>query len=466
MKRTLLFTLAITALMASPAAFGQSKSIDEATLNQIKKSFKNDASDKAIRNAMGNCDLKALAVNEDNQNTMDTHFTIEVKSKGITDQQKSGRCWLFSGLNTMRAKVIAKYNPDSFEFSQVYLSFYDQLEKANIFLERIIDTAKKPMDDKTVDWLFHNVIGDGGNFTGVADLISKYGAVPREAMHETKSSNNTSQMNRILELKLREFALQIREAAAKGTSVAQLEKQKVGMLQTIYRVLALSLGVPPTQFTYTMRDAKGNIIDSATYTPQSFRDKYIDKDAYTGYIMLMNDPTRPYYKNYQVDFDRHVYDGRDWTYVNLPMEDIKEMAIASLKDSTMMYFSCDVGKELDSKRGLLDVNNFDYASLLGTTFNMDKKQRIQSFASGSTHAMCLMAVDLNKDGKPTKWMVENSWGSDNGYKGHLIMTDNWFNEYMFRLVIKGKYATDRVFEISKVKPIKLPSWDPMFRQEE
>lgn len=464
MKRTILLSLVLIAFVC-PIAFGQ-KSIDETTLNQIKKSYKNDVTDKAIRNAIGNCDLKSLATNEDNQNSIDTHFSIELDSKGITDQKQSGRCWLFSGLNTMRAKVIAKYHPDSFEFSQIYLSFYDLLEKSNIFLERIIETSKKPMDDKTVDWLFHNVINDGGNFTGVADLIAKYGAVPREAMHETKSSNNTSQMSRILELKLREFALQLREASTKGIGTSQLEKQKVEMLQTVYRILVLNLGVPPTDFAYTMRNSKGNLIDSGTYTPKSFRDKYIDKDAYTNYLMIMNDPTRPYYKNYQIDYDRHIIEGKDWTYVNLPMEDIKEMAIASLKDSTMMYFSCDVGKELDSKRGLLDMNNYDYASLLGTTFNMDKAQRIQSFTSGSTHAMCLMAVDLDKEGKPAKWMVENSWGADSGYKGHLIMTDRWLNEYMFRLVVKSKYATAKVLEINKQKPIKLPSWDPMFKQEE
>jgi len=467
MRQKNLLAFALIALLASPSAFAQTKgSIDEATMNQIKSSFKNTPTDKAIRNAIANCDLKSLATNEDNKNAMDTHFSIELKSKGITDQKSSGRCWLFSGLNTLRYKAIKKFNLGSFEFSQNYISFYDLLEKSNIFLERILSSAKKPMDDKTVDWLFHNVIGDGGNYTGVADLITKYGAVPQEAMHETKSSNSTSQMAKILELKLREFALQIRDEVAKGTSTAKIEKEKVGMLETIYRVLVLNLGVPPTHFTYTMYNTKNEPVETAEYTPQSFRDKFIDKEAITDYVMLMNDPSRPYYKTYQVDFDRHILEGKDWTYVNLPADDIKEMAITSLKDSTMMYFSCDVGKELDSKRGLLDTDNFDYASLIGTTFNMDKKQRIQSFASGSSHALCLMAVDLNKDGKPTKWMVENSWGADSGYNGHLIMTDKWFDEYMFRLVIKKKYASEKVLEALKLKPILLPSWDPMFKQEE
>jgi bleomycin hydrolase len=180
----------------------------------------------------------------------------------------------------------------------------------------------------------------------------------------------------------------------------------------------------------------------------------------------MNDPTRDYYKIYEIDFDRHRYDGKNWTYVNLPINEIKEMAISSIKDSTMMYFSCDVGKFLNSDRGLLDINNYDYTSLMGTSFGMDKKQRVQSFASGSSHAMTLMAVNLDKDGKPDKWMVENSWGATNGYQGHLIMTDEWFNEYMFRLVVEKKYVPAKIMELLKQKPIRLPAWNPMFAEEE
>ena len=244
-----------------------------------------------------------------------------------------------------------------------------------------------------------------------------------------------------------------------------LEKEKTTMLGTIYRMLVLNLGVPPTEFDYVRHDAKGNPVETEHHTPMSFLEKYGDKQLLTNYVMLMNDPSREYYKCYEIDYDRHRYDGKNWTYVNLPVEDIKEMAIASLKDSTMMYFSCDVGKFLNSERGLLDVKNYDYESLMGTTFGMDKKQRIQTFSSGSSHAMTLMAVDLNKDGKPVKWMVENSWGAASGYQGHLIMTDEWFNEYMFRLVVETKYVPAKVMELFKQKPVRLPAWDPMFAEE-
>ena len=231
------------------------------------------------------------------------------------------------------------------------------------------------------------------------------------------------------------------------------------------RMLVLNLGVPPTEFDYVRKDAQGNPAETEHHTPMSFLKKYGDENLLTNYVMVMNDPSREYYKCYEIDYDRHRYDGKNWTYVNLPVEDIKEMAITSLKDSTMMYFSCDVGKFLNSERGLLDVKNYDYESLMGTTFNMNKKQRIQTFSSGSSHAMTLMAVDLNKDGKPVKWMVENSWGPASGYQGHLIMTDEWFDEYMFRLVLETKYVPAKVMDIFKQKPIRLPAWDPMFAEE-
>lgn len=197
----------------------------------------------------------------------------------------------------------------------------------------------------------------------------------------------------------------------------------------------------------------------------SFYEKFAKQD-FSKYYMVMNDPTRPYYKVYEIQYDRHVYDGQNWKYINLPMEEIAPMCIASIKDSTMMYFSCDVAKCLDREKGFSDPNNFDYGSLFGTTFPMDKKQRVSTFASGSSHAMTLCAVDLDKDGKPVKWMVENSWGSNWGHQGFLIMTNDWFNEYMFRVVLEEKYIPAATLELLKQKPTMLPAWDPMFLPEE
>lgn len=457
MKKNIMLACLMAMALGAQAQQG---GITQDMLNQIKSSYKHTLADKAIYNAMAETSITVLAKNHENLANFDTNFTNKVVSHGITDQQQSGRCWLFTGLNVLRAQMMAKYGLDEMEFSQNYCFFYDQLEKANLFLQGIIDTREKPMDDKMVEWLFRNPISDGGQFTGISDVIGKYGVVPSSVMPETYSSENTSQIARLVGLKLREFGLQLRDEAAKGVKVSALEAKKTEMLSTVYRMLALAFGEPVERFTWTMNG------ETKEYTPQSFYQEYLGNDLTNNYVMLMNDPSREYYKCYEIDFDRHVYDGKNWTYVNLPVEDIKAMAIESIKDSTMMYFSCDVAKFLDSKRGTLDLKNFDYESLMGTTFGMNKKQRVQTFASGSSHAMTLMAVDLDKDGKPKKWMVENSWGAEAGYKGHLIMTDEWFDEYMFRLVVEKKYVPEKVLNILKQKPIRLPAWDPMFAPEE
>ena len=430
--------------------------LSEQVLQDLRSSYYETPEQRALRNAVGGTDLRKLALNQDNMQAFDTDFTLRVPNKGITDQKQSGRCWMFTGLNVLRSTAIREHNLDKLEFSESYLFFYDQLEKANLFLQSVIDTRKLPLDDKKVEFLFKNPIGDGGTFTGVADLVQKYGLVPTEVMPETFISNNTARFRSLLSLKLREQGLQLRDS--KQSDKALIE-QKNQMLQTIYHMLATAFGIPPQEFSW-----KGE-----TYTPASFADKYINRELITDYVMLMNDPTRDYYKVYEIDLDRHTYEGHNWLYLNLPIEDIQQMAIASLRDSVAMYFSCDVAKELNSERGLLDLNNYDYGAIFSTDFPMDKKQRIQSFASGSSHAMTLVAVNLQDTvnfTQPDRWMVENSWGEKSGWKGHLIMTDQWFREYMFRLVVLKKYVPQNLLDLLQQKPIRLPVWDPMFLPEE
>ena len=448
---------------AQEPAASRDGGISPEMLAQISATYEDNGYDKAISNALAGTSISVLAVNADNAAMIDTHFSDRVKTKGITDQKSSGRCWLFTGLNVLRAKMIDKYDLPGMEFSQSYLFFYDQLEKANLFLQGVIDTRKLPFEDRQVDWLFSNPLSDGGQFTGVSNLITKYGLVPAEAMPETFQANNTSQMANLLKLKLREFGLELR-AAAKARP-AELQEMKVRQLSEIYRMLALCLGEPVKEFEWTRCDRDNNIVSRATYTPMGFYQEFIGEDLENNYVMIMNDPTREYGKVYEIDYDRHVYDGHNWLYINLPVERIKEMAIASIKDNVAMYFSCDVGKFYNSKKGTLDIANFDYASLMGVTFGMDKKQRVQTHASGSSHAMTLIAVDI-VDGEPVKWMVENSWGPASGYKGCLIMTDEWFDEYMFRLVVEKKYVPEDVLKMLDQEPVMLPAWDPMFMMEE
>ena len=458
MKKTIL----LAALLISATAFAQNPKggISADMLKDLKGAYEGNATDKALHNALNAAPMNVLAASADKLAMIDTHFSDEVKTKGRTNQLSSGRCWLFTGLNVLRSRMIQKHDLGAFTFSQNYLFFYDQLEKANLFLQGIIDTADKPMEDRTVDWLFSNPIGDGGQFTGVSNLVMKYGVVPSDVMPETLNANNTSMMRSQLSNKLREDGLRLRAAKAK-----ERPAMKVQMLKEVYRILALCLGVPPTEFTWARYNSKGEFVSEKTYTPKSFYQEFIGEDLENNYIMVMNNPTVEYGKVYEIEYDRHVYDGQNWVYLNLPIERIKEMAIASIKDNTALYFSCDVGKFLDRKRGIADLGNFDYESLMGVTFGMDKKERILTHASGSTHAMTLIAVDL-KDGQPVKWMVENSWGADSGYRGNIIMTDEWFNEYMFRLVVEKKYVPADIMALMNQKPILLPAWDPMFLPEE
>ena len=458
MKKTFLLFLAFTASHVCLHAQG----IDSEMLSRLRTKGTLTSTERALHNALVTTDIRTFAVNSDNQGEQNTYFSHSVPSKGITDQKSSGRCWLFTGLNVLRSKVINQHHLNELEFSQVYLFFYDQLEKSNLFLQAVIDTRQKPMDDKTVEWLFKHPISDGGTFTGVADLVSKYGLVPKAVMPETYAANNTSRLRSLLEHKLREDGLRLREASAKKALA-----MKEDMLAEIYHILVLVYGQPPTEFRWAPKNGEGKYTEEPrSYTPLQFYAEYIGEDLNTNYLMLMNDPTRPYWRTYEIEYDRHTYDGHNWLYLNLPMEDIKQAAIESIKDSTMMYMSCDVGKELDSSRGLLDLRNYDYSSLLGIQFGMDKRQRIITFDSGSSHAMTLKAVDLDADGTPLKWEVENSWGASSGFKGHLIMTDEWFDEYLFRLVVNKKYLSEKILKAAQQKPTLLPCWDYMFACEE
>ncbi len=479
-------------LLSAALCFGLTMSVSAQSaitpevLGQLQQST--SPSDKAIRNALAGTSISQLAANAESLQAVDDNFTYRVPNKGITDQASSGRCWLFTALNVLRSSAINQYDLDGLELSEAYLFFYDQLEKSNLFLQGIIDTRQKPDDDRTVDWLFQNPLSDGGTFCGGADLVEKYGVVPYDVMPDNYQAKNTSQIDQLLKLKLREFGLELREAAnpkdrqQKALTVKQLEQRKVEMLKQIYHVLTLAYGVPPTQFEYTLRDKKNNVVKHDTFTPMSFyREYWQDQASYDRYVMVMNDPLREYYRTYRIEYDRHTYDGHDWVYLNLPADEIKPMAIASLKDSTAMYFSCDVAKFLNRERGTLDLKNFDYSSLLGIDFTMDKRQRVYTHASGSSHAMTMVAVDIDTIQTPLsgispemdpsqlhvrRWMVENSWGAKSGHKGHLVMTDEWFDNYMFRLVIDRRYVAKRYLDMLDQKPTLLPAWDPMFLPEE
>lgn len=463
-------TFAVTMLVAMPLS-AQNRSqgaIDAAMLRQIEQSAQTGGANAALRNAMASNSIDDLAKNYRNTTVTDNHFSVETPAQNIHNQRQSGRCWMYSSFNVFRANF-AKRHADSIqvEYSHDYLFFYDQLEKANLMLQGVLECADKPMTDPTVQFFFKHPIGDGGTFCGAADLAEKYGLVPVEAQPETFTAERTSKMRQLLSSKLREFGLELRKMVADKKSAAAIKTRKTEMLGTIYNMLVLSLGEPVKSFTYTFKNKKGKAVGPArTYTPLEFYRETQGGPVNGTFIMAMNDPRHEYYKTYEIEYDRHTYDGHNWRYINLPMEDIAAMAITSLKDGTKLYSSYDVNKQLNRAVGYLSLDNYDYATLFGTTFPMNKAQRIETFDSGSTHAMTLCAVDLDANGKPIKWKVENSWGTDSGQKGYIIMTNEWFNEFSFRLVVDKKYVPEKILKAYETKPIMLLPDDPLFGSDD
>lgn len=460
----------IAAVFASTTAFAQTKDggISPDMLQQIQNQKQNTVSERAIANAVATNAIDNLAKNPATQGAFDTHFSNETPKQSIHDQKSSGRCWMFSGFNVLRSRFALMHKDTlAVEYSHDYLFFYDQLEKANLFLQGVIDNASKPMSDPIVSFFFKSPLGDGGTFCGVADLADKYGLVPKCVMPETYQAENTKVMAQLVKRKLRQYGLELRKMAADKKKAQAIKARKTEMLATVYRMLSLTLGEPVKEFTYAHRDKNGKQVGEAkVYTPKSFYEETVKAPLCGSFVMLMNDPRNEYYKVYEVEYDRHTYDGHNWRYINLPMEDIEKIAIASIKDGKKMYSSYDVAKQFDRTRGYMNLDNFDYATLFGVDFPMNKAERIETFDSGSTHAMTLAAVDLDKNGKPVKWKVENSWGAARGNAGCDIMTADWFREYMFRLVVDREYVPAEILKLENQKPVMLTPEDPLFSTDD
>jgi len=456
--------LPVLALAVAGTSMAQTKGeIDNKTLNEIRNSFKSDASTKAIQNAITSSkSIREIALNRNKVGATDHFFKYRVDVKGITNQKSSGRCWMFTSMNTIRPNVIKDLNLNSFDFSHNYNYFWDIFEKSNFFLENIITTAGEDMDNREVVRYLSSPIGDGGVWNSFFNIAKKYGVVPAQVMPETTISNSTGQLNRIINEKLRGEAYKIRQLAGQKGNAKKIAAAKVKAMKDIYRILALALGEPPVDFTWRYKDADGKISEAKKYTPQEFMALVAPEFAKDEMVMIMNDPTREYYKVYEIKNYRNVAEGINWTYLNLPNDEIKTFAMASIKNNQAMYASCDVGKQHNRKAGVMDMNTYDYASLFGVDFDMDKKARILTRQSGSAHAMTLIGVDVDENEKPVKWEFENSWGSTYGNNGYLTFTDEWFSEYMFRIVINKTYLNEKAIKALDTKPIQLPVWDYMF----
>lgn len=439
------------------------QTIEPKQLDSFRDQVKNDPAFIMRRNAViGQTPLRDRALNHDLQNQIDHFFKYRVDVKGITDQKSSGRCWMFTSLNVLRPAIMKKYNIDAFDFSHNYLYFWDMLEKSNLFLENIVRTSSADINDREVVHYFSEPVGDGGVWNLFYNISGKYGFVPKEVMPETAHSENTAQLRSLLNELMRKGGYQLREMAAAGKSETEIRAQKEAVLANAYKLLSMTLGEPPVNFTWRYKDKNG-AIQQLTTTPLDFYKENIPADySPEQYIMIMNDPTRPYYQVYDIANYRNTLEGINWRYLNLPNDEIKKSALASVKNNEAMYASCDVGKQYNRATGILDPDMYDYESLLGINFDMDKKARILTRQSGSAHAMAIVGVDTDNDDKPVKWEFENSWGAQNGNKGYLTFTDAWFDEYMFRIVIRKEYLSKKAIKALETKPVSLPAWDYMF----
>ncbi|WP_300229861.1 C1 family peptidase [uncultured Bacteroides sp.] len=457
MKKTL-FTAALGAMAISAGA----QQITETDLKDIQSSFVMDASTKALQNIITNdANLRKLSLNRDIQGETDHYFKYKVDVKGITDQQQSGRCWMFTSMNVLRPSVMKQFNIKEFDFSHNYNYFWDMFEKSNLFLENAIATAGHDMLERDVEFYFRTPVGDGGVWNLFYNIAEKYGVVPQNIMPETAHSNNTTQMRSVLNECLRTGGYELRTMVNSKKSKKEITEAKKNILKDVYRILSLCLGNPPSQFEWRYETSDGEIKTLKT-TPKEFYNM-IKPENYNpeSYVMIMNDPTREYYKVYEIANYRNTYEGVNWVYLNLPNDVIKKAAISSIKANEAMYASCDVAM-YNSTDGVCHPEMFDYSSLFGVKLDMDKKARILTRESASAHAMTLMAVDTDENDQPLKWQFENSWGPTAGHNGYMTFTDKWFDEYMFRIVINKKYLDDESSKAAKQKPITLPAWDYMF----
>ncbi|MCC8129551.1 MAG: C1 family peptidase [Clostridiales bacterium] len=438
-------------------------SITLASLEQFEARFDAQRANRVAMNAVTENGLtKSAKRREAAQRDVHT-FSVSLNQGDITNQKQSGRCWMFAALNTMRFEVIRKHKLSrDFELSQAYLFFYDKLEKSNYFLENVLETLDEPASGRLVSFLLQAPVGDGGQWDMLCNLVRKYGVVPKTAYPESVASSGSREMDAYLTEKLREDACILRKHYAAGADLADLRGEKEGMLEEIYRLLCICLGKPPKSFDFEYRDTDNVFHRDAGLTPQSFYAKYVGL-VLDDYVSLINAPTadKPFGCSYTVRFLGNVKEGKPVRYLNLEIGELKKAAIAQLKDGEPVWFGCDVGKRSERSDGILDLDVYGLEDLLDTRFTMTKAERLDYGQSLMTHAMVFQGVNLDENGQPDRWRVENSWGKDPGKGGYYVMTDRWFDEYMYQVVVNKKYLTDEQLSAYNADPIELEPWDPM-----
>jgi bleomycin hydrolase len=458
----LILCLSIILILAASTVLAETKGgIPESLINELTKSTM-VGPEKAMADVIAGKSIKDVALNRERYIAHNSYVNHKIKTSDITNQKSSGRCWMFAGFNVLRPQVIKKYNLKKFEFSENYLLFWDKMEKINKFLQLMIDLADRPLDDRELEIVLDGPMGDGGWWTYFTDLIDKYGLVPIEAMPETHNSSSTGMMNKLIGLKVKQFGLELRNMVRGGPSAGDAATRKEQMLGDIYRMLVINLGAPPSEFTwrYEVDDSTGIVTHPDKLTPKSFYKEVIDADL-TEYVALFNYPGKDYYENYSLRLSRNMYDRPNFAVLNLPVDTLRAYAAKSVLDSTPVWFACDVGKENYGKDGIMALDIYNYESIYGIEFDLPKADLIQLKLITPNHAMAFMGADT-ADGEVQKWLVENSWGDERGDKGKWFMYDDWFDRYMFGVIIHEKYLSKDLLKLSKKKPIVLEPWDPMY----
>ncbi len=459
-KLKIAFVAELVLILSASSLFAGEGALEPSTIDKIRSAFKMDSHTRAMYNSITNNDITSLALNRDMLRWHNEIFSHKIETKGITNQKKSGRCWLFAGLNILRPKVIENNNLESFEFSQNYLAFWDKLEKANCFLENIIEFAGRDILDREMEFILRKPIPDGGYWENVVNLVEKYGVVPHEIMPETNSSGNTSLMNTLISRKLRADAVKLRNMHEQKKSLKELRAEKTKMLAHVYKMLVLNLGRPPHEFQWRFEDANSVVSKIRTYSPKSFYEEFVNVDL-RQYVDIFNDPSKEYGKHYSINLTRNVRDGDDAHFVNVKMQILKDIAVKAVLDDEPIWFACDVGKDQSREHGIMAMELFDYDSIYMTDMAMTKAQRSLFRESVPNHAMVFIGVDM-QDEKPVKWLVENSWGDEKGSKGLWTLYDSWFDTNVYSIIVKKEYVPEAVLKIFEQPAIKRPVWDPVY----
>ena len=445
-------------------------------LSALRDGYRMDAADLACHNAVTNNDTKSLALNRSGIRGEDGHFSHRIQTKGVTNQKQSGRCWMFAGLNVLRPQVIRDHRMEEFEFSATYLQFWDKMERANLYLESIIELRDAGFLDRDWEVVNKGAMDDGGWWNYLVGLVGKYGVMPLSAMPETHASAHTETLNEILGRLLRSRAVRLIERHDEGGGIDDLRAEKNKSLAEIYRLLVIHFGEPPSEFEWRYPAKKGEESKEAEdaelhraenqrltpperHTPLSFYQKFVSRPL-SEFVCLYNDPFNELNRHYCFHRARNIVGHDFMNFVNIDAVAMKELAKASILANEPLWFAVNMSLDQSREHGVMRHRLFDYETLFNIDLGISKANRTRFHSGASNHAMALMGVDLAADGQPRKWLVENSWGDEAGKKGCWTLHDDWFEEHVYTIIVHRRHVPEAILSQFDEDAAVLPAWYP------